>query len=110
MALSRPIVLSWLLSSGMIVAQAAPRQLEEVLVTAQKRVESLSDVPVSVTAVSAEKLNQAGIENLADLSEYTPNFKMVKGGWPPTFICGVLVLARTWALRCRWVFSPTVST
>ncbi len=58
-------------------------KLEEVIVTAQKRAESLSDVPVSVTALSADKLDQAGIENLSDLSEYTPNFKMVKGGLAP---------------------------
>ena len=57
--------------------------LEEVVVTAQKRAESLSDVPVSVSAVSGEKLNKAGISNMADLSEYTPNFKLVPGGLIP---------------------------
>ena len=31
-------------------------QLEEVVVTAQKRTQSLSDVPVSVTALSGDKL------------------------------------------------------
>ena len=58
-------------------------QLEEVLVTAQKRVESLSDVPVSVTALDGDKLQKAGISNLSDLSDYTPNFKMVEGGLLP---------------------------
>lgn len=57
--------------------------LEEIVVTAQKRAESLSDVPVSVTAVSADKINKAGISNMADLSEYTPNFKLVPGGLIP---------------------------
>ena len=33
-------------------------QLEEVLVTAQKRVESLGDVPVSVTALDGDKLQK----------------------------------------------------
>jgi iron complex outermembrane receptor protein len=71
-----------------VVAQAEDkpekkRQLEEVLVTAQKRVESLSDVPVSVTALDGDKLKKAGIENLSDLSAYTPNFKMVEGGLLP---------------------------
>ena len=84
MALSPRAVLPLVFLSGMAGAQEEPRrQLEEVVVTAQKRAESLSDVPVSVTAVSSEKLNQAGIENLSDLSEYTPNFKMVKGGLAP---------------------------
>lgn len=58
-------------------------QLEEVYVTAQKRVESLSDVPVSVTALDGDKLQKAGIANLSDLSDYTPNFKMVEGGLLP---------------------------
>ncbi len=57
--------------------------LEEVLVTAQKRVESLSDVPVSVTAMSGDRIQKAGIANLSDLSEYTPNFKLVDGGLIP---------------------------
>jgi iron complex outermembrane receptor protein len=58
-------------------------QLEEVLVTAQKRMQSLADVPVSVTAFDGDKLKKAGIENLSDLSDYTPNFKMVEGGLLP---------------------------
>ncbi len=58
-------------------------QLEEVIVTAQKREQSLSDVPVSVTALDGDKLKKAGIENLSDLSDYTPNFKLVEGGLIP---------------------------
>jgi len=55
----------------------APAVLEEIVVTAQKRSQSLSDVPISVTALAGEKLQDAGIESLNDLSDYTPNFKMV---------------------------------
>lgn len=57
--------------------------LEEVLVTAQKRVESLGDVPVSVTALSGDRIQKAGIANMSDLSEYTPNFKLVDAGLIP---------------------------
>ncbi len=64
-------------------ARPRPVVLEEIVVTAQKRVQSLADVPVSVTAVSREKLEAAGIENLTDLSEYTPNFKLVDSGLIP---------------------------
>jgi len=55
----------------------APAVLEEIVVTAQKRSQSLSDVPISVTALAGDKLQDAGIESLNDLSDYTPNFKMV---------------------------------
>ena len=40
------------------VAQAQP-MLEEVIVTAQKRVESLQDVPISVSAVSGQTMDDA---------------------------------------------------
>lgn len=63
--------------------QKSRRQLEEVIVTAQKRAQSLSDVPVSVTAFGGDRLADAGIENLSDLSEYTPNFKLVDAGFIP---------------------------
>ncbi len=45
-----------LLAPGAALAQDAGTELEEVIITAQKRAESLNDVPVSVTAVSGEKL------------------------------------------------------
>jgi iron complex outermembrane recepter protein len=42
--------------------------LEEIIVTAQKRVESVQDVPVSITVVSSEQLARAGVSTLSDLS------------------------------------------
>ncbi|NIB38580.1 TonB-dependent receptor [Pseudomaricurvus alkylphenolicus] len=47
--------------------------LEEVVVTAQKREESLQDVPVAVTAFSGLQLEEAGIQTIADLERVTPN-------------------------------------
>ena len=38
--------------------------LEEVVVTAQKRVESLQDVPISLSAMSGERMAEANIINL----------------------------------------------
>ena len=66
--------------------RARPRRgpvLEEIVVTAQKREQTLADVPISVSAIGGEKLKDAGIENLSDLSEYAPNFKLVEGGLVP---------------------------
>ncbi|MGY8867727.1 MAG: TonB-dependent receptor, partial [Methylophagaceae bacterium] len=48
-------------------------QLEEVIVTAQKRAESLQDVPISMTAISGDKISDANIQTMADLSGYVPN-------------------------------------
>lgn len=54
--------------------------LEEVVVTAQKRAESLSDVPISVNVMSGEKIAQAGITNLNDLSDFVPNLTLNQTG------------------------------
>ena len=60
--------------------------LEEVVVTAQKRAESLQDVPISVSAVSGEKLDRAGILNFADLSAYVPNFQKADTALGPVLL------------------------
>jgi len=64
--------------------------LEEVVVTAQKRVESLQDVPISVSAMSGEKIDEQGITNLEELTLYIPNVNINQGrGQPNLFIRGV---------------------
>ena len=50
--------------------------LEEVVVTAQKRTESLQDVPISVTAVSGQLIQDASIRSFAELGNYVPNFSV----------------------------------
>ena len=54
--------------------------LEEIIVTAQQRAESLQEVPVSVAAVTAEKMSDAGVVDLQGLSEYVPNFTINETG------------------------------
>jgi iron complex outermembrane receptor protein len=60
-------------------AQAAG-VLEEVIVTATLRAESLQDVPVSVNALSGEKMMEAGIDKVEDLQAYVPNLTMSETG------------------------------
>jgi iron complex outermembrane receptor protein len=54
--------------------------LEEIIVTAQRREESLRDVPLSVEAVSGEKLQDVGIVRLDDLKSYVPNLQVTETG------------------------------
>jgi len=71
-------------------AQAQQLVLEEVVVTAQKRVESLQDVPIAVSAVSGEKINDIGITGLEELTLYVPNVTINSGrATPNLFIRGV---------------------
>ncbi len=51
----------------------ADRQLEEVVVTARRREESLRDVPIAVTAFSGAALEEAGIVDITALTNMTPN-------------------------------------
>ncbi|WP_375269139.1 TonB-dependent receptor [Phenylobacterium sp.] len=49
--------------------------LEEVVVTAQRRSESLQDVPVTVTAFGAEQVEEARIRQVADVAGLTPGLQ-----------------------------------
>ncbi|WP_164096132.1 TonB-dependent receptor plug domain-containing protein, partial [Serratia marcescens] len=44
-----------------------------VKITARKREESLQDVPVAVTALTAEQLERLAIKDLGDLQAQVPN-------------------------------------
>lgn len=54
--------------------------LEEIIVTAQKRSENLQDVPISVVAINAEQLQQAGITNIRSLAILTPGLTVTSEG------------------------------
>ncbi|MGR4866573.1 TonB-dependent receptor [Caulobacter sp. LARHSG274] len=53
-----------------------PAALEEVVVTAQKRSENVQNIPVAVTAVSAESLTKQGSANLQALQGSAPNVEI----------------------------------
>lgn len=54
----------------------ATAQIEEIIVTATKRAESIQDVPISISAYSGDFLENSDIRTLQDLSLYAPNFTM----------------------------------
>ena len=65
---------------SMSVAQADDRfLLEEIIVTAQKREQSLQDVPVSVSVVTGDAIGKAGMSNLDELSTHVPNLSITEG-------------------------------
>jgi iron complex outermembrane receptor protein len=47
--------------------------LEEVIVTAQKREESLQDTPISVTAFTTAAIEKRNISNISEIADFTPN-------------------------------------
>lgn len=58
------------------MAQTAPQEPTaesgEIVVTAQRRAESLQEVPISITALSGETLRKAGIQDTESLATLTP--------------------------------------
>ncbi|MFV8819339.1 TonB-dependent receptor [Haliea sp. E17] len=70
--------------SALVQAQAPASNLviENIVVTAQRKAESIQETPVSISALSAEDVEKLQIDNVKDLSQVMPNvlFKPVTGG------------------------------
>ncbi|MFN3435995.1 MAG: TonB-dependent receptor plug domain-containing protein, partial [Sphingomonas sp.] len=60
-----------------VAAQAAnvdqANMVEDIVVTARRRDEQLKDVPVAVSALSEERLEQTGASDITALQQQTPN-------------------------------------
>ncbi|HVW69766.1 MAG TPA: TonB-dependent receptor [Steroidobacteraceae bacterium] len=52
-------------------------ELEEIVVTAQKRAEKLQDIPVAATAITATDIERAGVNNIQDVAQLTPNLVII---------------------------------
>jgi len=66
------------LALGVILLISSPiaftEILEEIVVTAQIREQSLQDVPISVSAIDGEAIEDRSVDNLSSLSTSVPNF------------------------------------
>lgn len=78
------------------VQQAAPEArgapgVGEIIVTAQRREESVNEVPISITALSGDQLRDMNIRDVADLTRVVPGFTEAKsaGGTPIYTIRGI---------------------
>jgi len=77
----RPIVAAIALAS---LSSQTFAQLEEVIVTAQKRQESAQDVPIAVTAFDSEALESKQITTFSDIRFTAPNVTVAKGNFTGT--------------------------
>ena len=57
------------------VAAAASNTIEELVVTAEKRSQSLQDVPVAISAYTSEKRDLLGINSVQDMTNFTPGLE-----------------------------------
>lgn len=72
------------LSMSVLVAAPSSAQtniaIEEIIVSARKRNESLLDVPVAVTALSARDIKVRAIQDLEGVTQFTPGFSLTTNG------------------------------
>ena len=66
----------------LFACSVATAQIEEIIVTATKRAESVQDVPISISAYSGDFLERSDIRTLQDLSLYAPNFTFAFSSQP----------------------------
>src|SRR5712672_3635822 len=66
-------------------------QVDEIIVTAEKRDERLRDVPLSVTAATGDQLRLLGVNSAADLEKIVPGFtyRQSQNGTPVYAIRGI---------------------
>lgn len=53
--------------------------IQQIIVTAQKRVENVQDVPIAISAFSAESLQERAVSSVASLSNISPNVTLDAG-------------------------------
>lgn len=69
----RRVPLALAVASLAFSSQVGAQALEEVIVTAQKRAENLQDVPISVSTIGGEQIQDATIMNFGALADYVPS-------------------------------------
>src|ERR1700729_2000847 len=73
-------------SAGIVHAAAASDTdtstdtIQEITVTAQRRVENMQDVPITIQALTAETLSQLNVATFDDFVKYLPNVTAASNG------------------------------
>ena len=70
-------------------APAPAGGLEEIVVTATRREESISKVPISITALSQDDLDQKGIRDFSEMVRFTPGVSIDTSGTNAISIRGI---------------------
>ncbi|WP_022957791.1 TonB-dependent receptor [Spongiibacter tropicus] len=80
-----------LLASAVISSSAVAAQLEEVLVTAEKKSASIQDVPMSVAAIAGDDVGMGKVTEMNDVALKTPgmSFTQFNLGEPRVYIRGI---------------------
>lgn len=72
------------------LAQEQGGAYADIVVTAQKRAQSIQDVPLSVTAVTSEDLHRVGAANISAVGRIAPNVSVIPGSINPTAVSPII--------------------
>jgi iron complex outermembrane recepter protein len=86
---------------------AFAQQIEEIVVTAQKVEEDIQDVPIAITAVSGERLEDAGTTGLEGITRLVPSVTFRKG---TTSANSAIVMRGVGTITFSVAAEPSVST
>ncbi len=96
-------------ASALALTYTAPAmaQVEEIVVTAQKVEENVQDVPIAITAVSGDRLDQAVVFSLENISNVIPSVTFRKG---TTSANSAIVMRGVGTISFSVAAEPSVST
>jgi len=102
-----PLASAMLAGGGLAVADEASEtgQLQEVVVTAQKRVEDVQRVPISLQVLSGETLQNLNVSGFAGFAQYIPSLSYRSWGPGQTqfFFRGISASNGTWQLHAGYL-------
>lgn len=75
-SLAQPRLIGAVLLLLSVALPAVAQVLDEVVVTAQKREESIQDVGISITALSGDQLNELNLDNMQEISQQIPGLQL----------------------------------
>ena len=95
-------------ATAMMAAQSATAQeVEEILVTAQKVEENIQSVPIAISAISGDRLEQTGTTSLEGISRLVPSVTFRKG---TTSANSAIVMRGVGTITFSVAAEPSVST
>jgi iron complex outermembrane receptor protein len=92
---------------ALVATAPAFAQVEEIVVTAQKVEENVQDVPIAITAVSGDRLDQAVVFSLENISTVVPSVTFRKG---TTSANSAIVMRGVGTISFSVAAEPSVST
>ena len=92
---------------ALVTTAPAFAQVEEIVVTAQKVEENVQDVPIAITAVSGDRLDQAVVFSLENISTVVPSVTFRKG---TTSANSAIVMRGVGTISFSVAAEPSVST